>query len=322
MKRILCLYFLFCCTIVSAFPSRHAGLDPASQPDSLRCHPDESITFAQYDTLALEMDFYFPSDDAETHPCIIYSYGGGFIMNNQRHFETRRLCRMLADDGYVVVAADYRLGLKGVKFKGPLSMIKPLEKAVQDAAEDVMKVTRYVLDYAAELCVDPTKVILMGCSAGAIASLQCDFERCNRTELAQRHLPEGFRYAGVVSFAGAIFSRKGLEYKHDIPAPTLFLHGTADKLVPYKKVSFFSTGFFGSSYIVKQFKERHYAHKIMRFQNEGHSVAARYFANYDDVRWFLDKMVLDAHHYEIDETISDPFRRQSSLDNFEATDLY
>lgn len=314
MKRILTFLLALC--LGSALYAQVAPIDSA------RCQPDESIAFAQYDTLALEMDLYFPNDDAETHPCIIYTYGGGFIMNTQRIFETRQLCRMLADDGYVVVASDYRLGLKGVRFKGPASMVKPLEKAIQLAAEDVMIVTRYVLDHASELTVDPLKVILMGNSAGAIASLQCDYERCNRTELAQRYLPEGFRYAGVASFSGAIFSRKGLEYKHDMPAPTLFLHGTADKLVPYKQIKVFNIGFYGSDKIVKRFKERHYPHKIIRFQDEGHNVATRYFANYDDLRWFLDKMVLEGRHLEIDERYSDPFREHTPWEGYDPGNLY
>ena len=298
------------------------GAQAPDSRDTSRFHPDESIAFAQYDTLSLEMDFYFPCDDAEVHPCILFTYGGGFIMNNQRSFETRRLCRMLADDGYVVVATDYRLGLKGVRFKGPASMVKPLETAVQLAAEDVMKVTRYVLDYASELTVDPLKVILAGSSAGAIASLQCDYERCNRTELAQRYLPEGFRYAGVASFSGAIFSRKGLEYKHDMPAPTLFLHGTADKLVPYKQIKVFNVGFYGSDKIVKRFKDRHYPHKIIRFKDEGHNVAARFFANYDDLRWFLKKMVAEGRHLEIDELYSEPFRQHTSWEGYDPSNLY
>ena len=201
-------------------------------------------------------------------------------------------------------------------------MAKPLENAIQLAAEDVMKVTRYVLDYASELCVDPWKIILMGSSAGAIASLQCDYERCNRTELAQRYLPEGFRYAGVAAFAGAIFTRKGLEYKHDMPAPTLFLHGTADKLVPYKQIKFFSLGFYGSDRIARLFKERHYPYQIMRFTDEGHTVAARYFANYDDLRAFLDRLVLEGRHLEIDETIYEPFRKRSAWDSYDPSNLY
>ena len=316
MKRFLTL-FVTCCLCLPAL----AQEAPASI-DSTRCHPDESIAFAQYDTLSLEMDLYFPSDDAESHPCIIFSYGGGFVNNNQRHIEIRRLCRQMADDGFLVVASNYRLGLQGVQFKGPASMVKPLEKAIQMAAEDVMKITRYVIDYAAELTADPQQIILVGSSAGAIASLQCDFERCNRTELAQRYLPEGFRYAGVMAFAGAIFSRIGLQYPHDTPAPTLFLHGTADQLVTYKKIKFFGTGFYGSDSIVRQFKDRHYAHKIIRFTDEGHTVAARYFANYDQILWFYNNYIKQGKHYEIDETFYDPFRERSAWDTADPASLY
>ena len=314
MKRFLTFITAFCLTL-----TLHAQEAPI---DSSAFQPDESIAFAQYDTLALEMDFYFPNDDAERHPCIIYSYGGGFIDNNQRHFDTRRLCRMLADDGFVVIATNYRLGLRGVQFKGPVSMVRPLENAIQMAAEDILKVTRYAVDYASELTVDPQQIILMGSSAGAITSLQCDFERCNRSELAQRYLPKGFRYAGVIAFAGAIFARRGLEYPHDTPAPTLLLHGTADRLVPYKQIKFFGIGFYGSDKIAEQFQKRHYAHHIIRFTDEGHTVASRYFTNYDDIGDFIDCYIRQGRHLEIDQTVSDPFREKPAWDNYDPSALY
>ena len=316
MKRFFPLFALF----LSVFQLTAQSV-PAAQ-DSAAFRPDESVAFAQYDTLALEMDFYFPSDDREDHPCIIYSYGGGFVDDNQRHFDTRKLCRMLSDEGYVVIAANYRLGLRGVQFKGVRGMVAPLENAIRMAAEDVMKVTRYVVDYAGELSVDPQRIILMGSSAGAITSLQCDFERCGRSDLARQYLPEGFRYAGVVALSGAVFSRRGLEYPHDMPAPTLMLHGTADRLVTYGQIKFFGIGFYGSDPIARAFKKRHYPHKIIRFTDEGHTVAARYFANFDDIRWFLDHMVLGGHHYEIDETVSDPFREKSPWDTADPGSLY
>ena len=305
----------------SAVASVMPGRDRASV-DTTRFVPDESIAFAQYDTLTLEMDLYFPTDDAEQHRCIIYSYGGGFIDNNQRHIETRALCRRLADDGFVVVATNYRLGLRGVQFKGPASMVKPLEEAIRMATEDVMKVTRYVLDYASELTVDPAQVILIGSSAGAITSLQCDFERCNATDLAQQYLPDGFRYAGVISFSGAIFSRRGLSYKYDTPAPTFFLHGTADRLVPYRQIKIFNIGFFGSDRVAGRFKKEHYTHKILRFTDEGHTVAARYFTNYSDVLWFIDNVISTGRHYEIDETFYDPDRPKSPWDTADPNSLY
>ena len=318
MKRILTFLTVLCLCAISLA----AQTPDQASVDTTRFQPDESITFAQYDTLALEMDIYFPTDDAEQHRCIIYSYGGGFVSDNQRHQETRALCRKFADDGFVVVATNYRLGLKGVQFKGPASMVKPLEKAIQMAAEDVMKVTRYVLNYASELTVDPGQVILMGSSAGAIASLQCDFERSNATDLALQYLPDGFRYAGVVSSSGAIFSCRGLKYKYDTPAPTFFLHGTADRLVPYRQIKIFNIGFYGSDRVADRFKKEHYAHKILRFTDEGHMVAARYFTNYDDVIWFLDNVVTGGHHFEIDETIYDPDRPKTPWDNADPNALY
>ena len=314
MNRFLTFLLAFC--LGSALYAQQAPVD------STRCRPDESIAFAQYDTLALEMDLYFPNDDAEAHPCILFSYGGGFVNDNQRHFETRRLCRQMADDGFVVVATNYRLGLKGVQFKGVVSMVDPLEEAIHQATEDVMKVTRYVLDYADELTVDPFKIILVGSSAGAITSLQCDFERCNRTELARQYLPEGFRYAGVIAFAGAVFSRRALGYANDVPAPTLFLHGTADRLVTYKQIKFFSIGFYGSDRIARHFKDRHYAHKIIRFTDEGHTVAARYFSNYDEILDFVDQFITKGKHLEIDETVYEPFREKSSWDTADPASLY
>lgn len=319
MRRFLTLLVCLC---LAAF-TMHAKETPGQAGnDTTRFQPDESIAFAQYDTLSLEMDLYFPAGDADAHRCIIFSYGGGFVDDNQRDYHTRRLCRQLADDGFVVVASNYRLGLRGVRFKGVGSMIAPLENAVRMASEDVFKITRYVIDHAAELAVDPQQIILVGSSAGAITSLQCDFERCNGTHLARQYLPEGFRYAGVVSFAGAVFSRRGLRYAADSPAPTFLLHGTADKLVTYKQIKFFGIGFYGSDAIAKVFKKNHFAHKILRFTDEGHTVAARCLSNYDDLRWFLDKMVSPGRHYEIDETFYDPGRPESPWDSAGPNTLY
>ena len=109
---------------------------------------------------------------------------------------------------------------------------------------------------------------------------------------------------------------------HDVPAPTLLLHGTADRLVTYKQIKFFGIGFYGSNAVAREFQERHYAHKIIRFTDEGHTVAARYFSNYDDILWFYRHMVAGGQHYEIDETFSDPFRKRSSWDNADPGSLY
>lgn len=284
--------------------------------------PDFSVPFATSETDTLSIDFYMPADSAETHYCIIFSYGGGFVDNNRKDSSTIRFCRRLAEDGYVAVATDYRLGLKGVKMNGVLSMVKPLRAAVGMAAEDVLKVTALVLDNASEWKIRPDGIILCGASAGAITSLQCDYELCNGTASAAI-LPEDFEYAGIVSFAGAVFSEKGTcKYPKHNPAPTLLLHGTADRLVTYDKIAFFDIRFSGSNDLAKQFAANHWPYEIIRYQDEGHGVAGRTLESYDEMVWFLDNMVVAGRNLEIDKTVFDHDHVRCSWDTVKPEALY
>lgn len=286
--------------------------------------PDISIPFAQYDNQQLELDVYMPSDTLESHFCVVYAYGGGFLENNQRSNSIKTFCRRLADDGYVAVAVDYRLGLKDVRMKGKLSMVKPLENAVHMAAEDMFLAVACILDNAEEWRINPEGIILCGSSAGAITALQTDYELCNRSSISCC-LPADFNFAGVVSFAGAVFSKEGkCDYKVQSPAPTLFLHGTSDKMVTYDKIAFLNTRFSGSSDLVKRFKKFGYPYEIIRYSGEGHGVAARYFDSYDEMTWFLDNVVKSGRHFEIDKLVLDRDRKVPdwSWDKADASSMY
>lgn len=285
--------------------------------------PDRTVVFAQVDTTILGMDLYIPKDDAPAHKCVIFAYGGGFMDNNQRSKITRTFCRTLADDGIFAIAIDYRLGLKGYKAKGgPLTMIKPVDNSVRMAAEDMFRAVNCVLDNASEWRIDPNCIILCGSSAGAITALQTDYELCNRTDMTAG-IPEDFRFAGVISFSGAIFSHEGkCDYRVHAPAPTFMLHGTADKLVTYKKIALGNLGFYGSNELVKRFKKFEWPYKIMRFEDEGHSVANRMMDNYEDVIWFIDNMVVAKRNLRIDETVKDVDHKLAKWDSMSAKGLY
>ena len=139
---------------------------------------------------------------------------------------------------------DYRLGLKDVKKMG-IAQVDVLENAINMAVEDLCAATRYLVDNAEALGIDPRKLILCGSSAGAITVLQTEWAHSNGAACTQA-LPSDFRYAGVVSFAGAVLSRSGaIRYGRE-PAPTLFLHGTADKIVEYKHIHLLRNHFDGS----------------------------------------------------------------------------
>lgn len=284
---------------------------------------NRTVVFSQEDTTILGMDIYMPSDNAARHKCVIFAYGGGFMENNQRSAGTQHFCRRLADDGYVAIAVDYRLGLKGFKAKGgPLTMIRPTENSIRMAAEDMFKAVKCILDNAEAFKVYPDSLILCGSSAGAITALQADYELCNRTPMTAL-MPADFRFAGVISFAGAIFSREGkCDYRAHGPAPTFLLHGTADKLVNYKKIQLFNLGFFGSNELAKRFAKFGWPYKILRFKDEGHSVAIRLEDNYDDVIWFIDNMISGRKNYRIDETFHDVDRKPADWDRMDSKKLY
>lgn len=193
--------------------------------------------------------------DAEAdapRPCMIFAFGGGFVKGVRNHEYYSIFFDRLAREGIVVVSIDYRLGLKNLNADGGMvAMIGIFDNAVNMAVEDMYCATNFVIANSNEWAVDTTKIMLSGSSAGAITAVQAEWMRCNGAWRA-KVLPEGFRYAGVVSCAGAIFSTDGKPKFASQPAPMLLFHGTSDRNVPYDHASMFGVGFYGSAYIVKQ----------------------------------------------------------------------
>ncbi len=295
------------------------------EKDSLALPPvtwDMEVAFATRDTCTLSMDIYFPKDDKEKHPCVLFVYGGGFIQNNQKEASVRRYCRRLADAGFVAVATDYRLGLKGVKNSSLMTMADNLDRAIQLSTEDLFSAVEYLITYADELCIDPSQIILAGSSAGAITVLQADYELGNRTQLAAA-MPADFRFAGVISFSGAIFSRKGkCKWTVQPPAPTLFLHGTSDELVTYNKIQVFNLGFFGTNQLVERFEKFDYPYMCIRFENRYHEVAAFMNGFFNQTVGFIEQFVFNKKNWQVDVTFTDPDFDLAKPWAFTPKDLY
>ena len=183
---------------------------------------------------------------------MIFAFGGGFVQGARDTDFYQGYFERLADEGIVVVSIDYRLGLKTLPADGGIvAMIGAFDNAVTIAVEDIYAATNYVCDNAQEWGVDTSMIMLSGSSAGAISVVQAEWMRCNGDERAAV-LPDGFRYAGIVSCAGAIFSIDGRPRFDSMPAPMMLFHGTSDSNVPYDHASMFGVGFYGSAYIVKQ----------------------------------------------------------------------
>ncbi len=128
----------------------------------------------------------------------------------------------------------------------------------------------------------------------------------------------------MVSYAGAIFSKEGkVKYRNHAPAPTMFYHGTSDKLVPYKQLKLFNTGFFGTDALVKRFVEFGYPYFARRFEGYGHSVAAGGPMTVDDLVWFCRHFVLKKERIQVDGTYQnlDP-QTMPAFDLYTPGDLY
>lgn len=215
----------------------------------------ETYTFAVKDVDTLKMDVYRPEGLKGPLPVVQYTFGGGWQGGKRSDMDSPLypFCTPMAELGYIVVAADYRLGFKKAEARGEVprgnlglfllelkgeeknAIVEVCRKACIDAVEDLYDATSFIVAHAREWGADPSKIVLAGGSAGACNSIMAEYLRANGDEMAKAHLPEGFRYAGVIPCAGALFSRadEPVEWK-SAPAPFLFFHGAEDPLIPYE----------------------------------------------------------------------------------------
>lgn len=270
----------------------------------------DTYMFAERDTCNLYLDHYKPAHDSETmfngkeKPTIIFMFGGGFKNGERDEPFYNKWFKQLTDNGFNVVSIDYRLGLKGSTSVG-IAQVNAIDAAIHIAVEDLFSATKFIIENAEKLDIDPNNMMISGSSAGAITVMQAEYELCNRTSWAEV-LPEDFRYVGVMSFSGAILSREGLlDYKTP-PCPTLMLHGTADKLVNYGQIRFFNLGFFGSDKIAKRFKKLGFHYNIWRFLDYGHEIAGSMDKTLDIQMKFIENNVMNGKYLFIDSFIDDP----------------
>lgn len=282
----------------------------------------KTYQYAERDTLNLYLDFYTPANVNDSTICLVYVFGGGFIMGNRDGDWEKAYFKQLVEAGFQVASIDYRLGLKGAKNLGIFNT-EPLEKAVYMATEDAISALDFLLKHAKELKINKDYIVMTGSSAGAITSLQTDYALCNGF-LNSDILPEDFRLAGVVAYAGAIFSKEGkVKYRNRAPAPTMMYHGMNDNLVSYKGISFLNVGFFGLDALVKRFEKYDYPYFARRFEGYGHSIAVAGPLTIDDLLWFCrhyiynkEKLQVDGTYTNLDSATMPPY------DFFKPSDLY
>ena len=243
----------------------------------------------------LYLDHYRSAGEG-AHPCVLFAFGGGFSHGSRNNERYLPYFEMLLSEGFDVVSVDYRLGMAYTLDKtedvGPLEGAWAMYRSVNYAAEDVLRATKFVVDNAEKLGIDPSLIVASGSSAGAIAVLQAENYISNRSRYA-KILPEKFNFAGVIAFAGAIYSVLGEPDWDAQPCPIMLFHGNADRNVPYRKATILATGFYGSDFIAEQLHEKGATYYFHSAHYRDHDLALTPLTdNHDEILMFLGRCVL------------------------------
>ena len=238
---------------------------------------------------SLYLDHYAAPVEGK-RPCVMFVFGGGFV-GGARDLDTEYFL-FLANNGYDVVSIDYRLGMRGVESPGIIEFLKAMDKTINIAVEDLYSATNFILDHADEWQIDPTKIVVSGSSAGAITSLQAEYAICNSLPVS-KSLKEGFNYAGVIAFAGAVFTLDGAPKWEKQSAPTLLFHGSSDTQVPFTKMALLGIGMYGSKYIADKLHDGGMPYWLYSVEYETHSMSSKpMHENHKEILLFLDEYVM------------------------------
>ncbi len=283
----------------------------------------ETFAFVERDS-TLYLDVWHPAQPRPDSACVVALFGGGFVVGERNDELQIKIAQQLTDRGFVVVSPDYRLALKDtalVNRHKKLTQMNDLFQVVIDmATEDCAAACAYVVAHAKEMGVNPQRIVLTGCSAGAITVLQLDYCRANGLPAASV-LPEGWKPAAVAPYAGAVMCKGKPKYKTQ-PAPTMLMHGTKDKIVAYKRFPpVLSHALWGSDTMFKRMKKQGFPVWIVRYEGIGHEVASFLPGSVDFFCGFVNQ-VFTGRVTTMDATMRDAKLVPTKWTNMNVFDIY
>ena len=221
----------------------------------------------------LRLDYFRMRGDLTARPTMILSFGGGWWTGSRYSMAPEMYLRK----GYNVACIDYRISLERFMYVDSSVDGYKYARAITRAVEDTYDATRFLLDFSGVLGIDTTRIVLAGCSAGAINSIMAEYLLCNEDPIATTRLPEGFNYGGVISGAGGVW-KLGMSrpvYKW-APCPHLFIHGTVDDIVPFgeKVVPESNFGCWGPAYLSDYFRKMGWRFDTWFIEGMNHDAAS------------------------------------------------
>ena len=245
---LLCLGCLAFGAPLSGADAPAAAPKPVKPPDfatrrSNEVEPTRKVVYKIVGDRKLELHIFEPKGHqaSDRQACLLMIHGGGWTAGNPRQ-GTYVVPAYFAERGWVGMSLDYRLH-------------KPKEgTTVFDAVKDTRSAVRYVRSHAAELGIDPNRIVVAGRSAGghlAATTAMCDSfdEPGEDTTVSCR--PDALAlYSGVLdtSYPGPNHEPLGDRWKDLSPLhqvrpglpPTIVFHGMKDPLVPFEGAKAFA----------------------------------------------------------------------------------
>jgi len=296
MKRVFITFFILLVGFIFLF----------SQPFSDRHIDKQTFAYSVRDNDTLFFDKYDMPEITGNKPCVIFVFGGGFSSGERDSNQNARYMQKLAESGYIAIAIDYRLGMKNVKpdlNSDPMAFVNLLENTIRIAVEDLFDATAYVLQNADAWNIDKNLIIANGSSAGAVTVLQAEYAICTNQEIAGK-LPDGFNYAGIIAFAGAIFTTNGDLNWINKPAPIQMFHGDADRNIPYDKLEMFNLGFYGSKHISEKLDQMQANYYFYDVTDAAHEMAGKPMENnLNEINSFIKDFVIEKQNKIVNSKI-------------------
>lgn len=240
----------------------------------------KTYTYLTDDSTSLQLDLFRPDSANESTPLVIFVHGGGF--SNGRREHGHPFCQVLSDSGIASATISYSLYMEGKSFSCN-GILPEKVRAIQLAAYQARIATQWFIDNAYQMGIDTTKIFLAGSSAGAEAVLQAAYWDYSVANFFPDTLSPGFKYAGIISGAGALLDINMIN--EDTKIPSIFYHGTCDPLVPYHIAphhycSQIATGYmmlFGSLAMHERLTELNENSHLMTYCGDGHQHAGTPF---------------------------------------------
>jgi acetyl esterase len=198
----------------------------AAQPSTAELR--QNIEYAHPDGVALALDAFVPAGDGP-FPAVLVVHGGGFTGGDRRH-AVAPLREALSDGDFVWFSIDYRLA----------PTYKP-----SDASEDVDAAVDFVRRHARRFKVDPSRIALLGESAGGYLVLMAASRLGGhqiKAVAAVGGLAQLWTLAPeIVSHVETVFGIQGeaalravspISHVRTSMPPVLLLHGSNDGHVP------------------------------------------------------------------------------------------